>query len=156
MSTAQLPSTIVARGRLHRAIVSLPLEMCKRGHTTQERIVFFEGPSRGTGSHLAALLALAWGVDTAEWCERGFIYNISSARELLAQNLSDSQDARLLETGWGGDMPIHYACDADVDLFVTPQVHERLLAALQATAAIRESYLTRIGAPGAHNAGGGA
>lgn len=111
--------------RLYRAFVSLPTSM-------QERIVFFEGPMQGEAAHLEQLLALVWAVDTTDWCRDGHIYNLCHARDLLAENLSESHDARLLEIGWGGDSAIHYASAADVDLFVAPQVHGRLSAALHA------------------------
>lgn len=154
MTAHQLPTVDLARGRLHRAIVSLPQSMCKREQPFQERIVFFEGPAQGAGEHLATLLGLVWGVNTTDWCARGLIYNVSSARELIVENLSDSQDARLLEIGWGGDIPIHYACSADVDMLVTPQVKERLQAGLRATAATGDSVHDRDLMPRRGHAGG--
>lgn len=141
MSASNIPTSAptlnLASGHLYRAIVTLPRHLCERDLPLQERIVFFEGPLCGKAQHLAQLLMQVWGTDTAGWCESGFIYNISSARELVAENLSDDLDARLLEIGRGGETRIHYAAPADVDLFVTPRVHARLLSALQTTATSR-------------------
>lgn len=134
MTTAHLPAIHWAYRRLYRAFVSLPTSMQERDRSMQERIVFFEGPMQGEAAHLEQLLALVWAVDTANWCQDGHIYNLRHARELLAENLSESPDARLLEIGWGGDVSIHYTGAADVDLFVTPQLHMRLRAALHAVA----------------------
>lgn len=116
-----------ARGRLYRAIVSLPPGLCPPGEPLHERIVFFDGPRQNAGEYLETLLAHAWHVDTIGWCEDGAIYNLQSAAELTEEGLSEHLDYRLLETGWGGDAPIHYADPARTDFFVAPQLKRRLL-----------------------------
>ena len=78
-----------------------------------------------------ALLALAWNIDTSSWCDRGLIYNITDARELITQGDADD-DTALFECEWGSEGTKHVAL-ADVDFFCTPRVRARLeLALLQA------------------------
>lgn len=141
--------------RLHRAIVALPAALCERDRPLQERIVFFEALSQATCAHaLEALLAAAWCVDTTDWCERGYIYNITSAVEKLDYAVGEATgDLRLFETGCGGDGDyavgpdrIHYACSADVDLFVTPRMATRLRTALAAIDALFAAEPARRGA----------
>lgn len=134
----------VSHPHLHRAIVALPLHMMCAGHHLQERVVFFMAPHGvHAATHLAEMLALAWGVDTREWCDRGYIYNVDSARMMTRPSAGAQPCANalqmallLLETGFGGSDAVgpegqHYARAADVDLFVTPRVAEQLHAALR-------------------------
>ncbi|MGU7843805.1 hypothetical protein ACV22V_30610 [Burkholderia sp. AW33-5] len=127
-----LPITALGTGILHRAIVALPPELCEPGQY-DERIVFFEAPSAESASaHLRQLLAVAWGVDTHDWSERGFIYNVHNPRELAerAFGAAAAGELRLLEIGGGNDGVgpdrVYYARVDDVDLFVTPRVAARL------------------------------
>ena len=126
------PAHYQAHGRLYRAIVSLPDSMCERDRPLQERWVFFDCPGNtNPGERLEALLALAWNTDTTSWCDRGLIYNVSEASELIAQGDADD-DTALFECEWGSEgtkhVPLH-----DVDFFCTPRVRARLeLALLQA------------------------
>ena len=123
------PAHYQAHGHLVRAIVSLPASMCQRDRPLQERWVFFDSPvGADRGARLAHLLALAWNIDTSDWGERGFIYNVAEARELIAQS-DASDDTALFECGWGGG-GVQHVCTEDVDFFVTPAVRTRLLAAL--------------------------
>lgn len=127
---------------LHRAIVALPPQLASVHRTLQERVVFFMAPHGvHAASRLAELLSLAWNIDTRDWCERGYIYNVDSARALVAQNATVAPCSALatalllLETGFGGADAIgpggqHYARAADVDLFVIPRVAEQMHAAL--------------------------
>lgn len=133
-----VPITALGNGLLHRAIVSLPQHMTERDKPLQERIVFFEVPAGtdvGRGEYLEKLLAVTWGIDTTNWCENGYLYNINTTQDLYsyAFGLEDTGELRLFETGCGGDlMPaigpnrIHYARAADVDMFVPPKVAARL------------------------------
>jgi hypothetical protein len=108
----------------------------------QERVVFFEAPHNADyAGHVEALLAKVWGVNTLDWCARGYIYNITSATELMswAFDVGQDSDLTLFETGSGGNgieavgpNRIHYARTGDVDLFVTPRVARRLQDALDA------------------------
>lgn len=118
------------RGRLYRAIVSLPPGLCPPGEPLHERIVFFDGPRQNAGEYLETLLAHAWHVDTIGWHEDGAIYNLQPATDLVDEGLSEDRDARLLETGWGGDAPIHYADPARTDVFAAPLLRAQLLALL--------------------------
>ena len=126
------PAHFQAHGRLYRAIVSLPDSMCERDRPLQERWVFFDCPGNtNPGERLEALLALAWNIDTSSWCDRGLIYNIADARELITQGDADD-DTALFECEWGSEGSKHVAL-ADVDFFCTPRVRARLeLALLQA------------------------
>lgn len=138
------PVTALGNGILHRAIVALPSCMVGADRPLQERVVFFEAPSEfAAAAHLERLLASAWCTDTTQWAERGHIYNVEAVRERLHDERSSSfaepaaGELRLLDTGCGGDGPgavgpdrIHFARAADVDLFVTPRVAERLRALL--------------------------
>lgn len=126
------PAHYQAHGRLYRAIVSLPASMCERDRPLQERWVFFDCPT-GDMPHgrIEALLALAWNISTLGWCDNGLIYNITEARELIAQNDADD-DTALFECEWGSEGTKHVALH-DVDFFCTPRVRARLeLALLQA------------------------
>lgn len=156
-------------GRLHRAIVCLPSELCQRDRPMQERKVFFEANSYGgEARQLEALLAIAWNVDTTEWCERGFIYNLVSAHEVLRMGYSfgpeETGNLRLLESGCGGDGDyavgpdrIHYWRAADVDLFVTPAIaahmHELLarVEALYAAEPARRRLIARRATSAQHS-----
>ena len=126
------PAHYQAHGRLYRAIVSLPASMCERDRPLQERWVFFDCPTDDMPhGRIEALLALAWNISTLGWCDNGLIYNITEARELIAQNDADD-DTALFECEWGSEgtkhVPLH-----DVDFFCTPRVRARLeLALLQA------------------------
>lgn len=131
-----LAITSLGNGILHRAIVSLPNHMTERDRPLQERIVFFEAPSSaGAAAHLEQLLAAAWCIDTANWCDNGYIYNINSVNELYAHAFGGelTGELRLFEVGAGGDEfgvgpdRIHYARAWDVDFFVPPRVAGRLL-----------------------------
>jgi hypothetical protein len=126
---------------LFRAFVALPGRLCLDGNKYQERTVFFEaewigrhGSHEPAGKALEALLSLAWGVDTTDWCEDGCIYNVTRERDLLDRALGDGL-SRLLETGWGGTPSIHYSQRADVDMFVSPLNRARLDAAFEQIAA---------------------
>lgn len=116
----------MARGRLYRAIASLPAALCPRDEPLHERVVFFDGPRENPGEYLETLLGHAWHVDTLGWCADGYIYNLQSAADLIEEGVSDDRNARLLETGWGGDAPIHYADQARTDFFVAPVMQARL------------------------------
>lgn len=120
----------LANGRLYRAIVSLPQNMCPKGETLHERIVFFDGPIQEAGGYLEKLLAHAWHIDTADWCVNGNIYNIDPAFDLIEQGEGADLDVRLFEIGWGGPQDVVYADPARVDLFVAPMLKARLQAAL--------------------------
>jgi hypothetical protein len=148
------PITALASGILHRAIVTPPQRMRERGQSMQDRVVFFEAPiGVNAGQHLEALLKSAWCVDTAHWCEDGYIYNIDTARERLREHYSSGSDEnpelRIFEVGCGGDGPtavgpdlVHYARAKDVDLFVCPRVASRLrthLSAIEAAYAAEPS-----------------
>lgn len=126
------PAHYQAHGRLYRAIVSLPRDMAERDRPLQERWVFFDCP---TGEipppRIEALLALAWNISTIGWCNRGLIYGIAEASDLIAQGDADD-DTALFECELGSEgtkhVPLH-----DVDFFCTPRVRARLeLALLQA------------------------
>lgn len=133
---ANSPITVIARGKLMRAFVSLPSGMCEADRPLQERIVFFESTSTDSCARdLEQLLALAWRVDTTNWSDLGYIYNIYSAQELLSSGdqASGAGELVLLEVGSGGDDPlavgpdrIHYARSHNIDLFVSPRVNTRL------------------------------
>lgn len=77
------------------------------GQVAQERTVFFEAPSLASAAtHLEQLLAAAWGgVDTRDWTERGFIYNLVDSRELVerAVGAAAAGELRLFEIGAGPD-----------------------------------------------------
>jgi len=131
------PITALCTGHLHRAIVSVPEHMAELGRGMQERIVFFEvPPGAECGQHLEQLLAVAWCVNTRDWCADGAIYNIDSAPQRLGSGNyggTETGELRLFETGCGGDSDVavgaerlHYARARDVDLFVTPRVYARL------------------------------
>lgn len=135
-SAGPAPIEYLGLGRLYRAIVSLPASLCERGQPFQERVVFFEGPRDGAAAHLEQMLALAWCVNTQDWCEDGFIYNLRSAIDIIDEGLSEDRDARLLEIGWGGAQRIHYAAALEVDFFTCPRVHARLAAALLKLASV--------------------
>lgn len=125
------PVQYLAHGRLYRAIVLLPDIMCAR-HALEERWVFFECPSRtNPAERLEALLALAWNISTAGWCEHGVVYDIKEASDLIAQG-DANDDTALFERSFGpeGTQHVH---PHNVDYFCTPQVRMRLdLALLQA------------------------
>lgn len=121
----------LGNGCLHRAVVALPDAMGEPGRGYQERIVFFEAPhGADAATHLEYLLAATWCIDTAGWCERGFIYNIRDIGELMERPATGAaRELQLLEIGWGGGVGpdnSHYARTDDVDLFVTPRVAKRL------------------------------
>ena len=123
---------------LHRAIVSLPVQLLVKAECYLERVVFFEATCGMETLSIEALLSLVWGVDAGEWCEQGAIYNIKSERDLLDDCLGDKStgDLRLLEIAWGGERPIHYVTPERVDLFVTPRNRRRLDAALASAATV--------------------
>jgi hypothetical protein len=132
----RLPITVLGSGVLCRAIVSLPQRLTDRERPLQERVVFFEAPSRqGAGRHLEKILASVWGVDTADWYEVGHIYNLDEAAERIGRSYGpvDSSELQLLEIGAGGDgidavgeHRIHYVRHTEVDVFTTPRVAARL------------------------------
>lgn len=126
------PAHYQAHGRLYRAIVSLPDSMCERDRPLQERWVFFDCPTNVEPGHrLECLLHMAWNISTIGWCDRGYIYNLTEASALIAQNDADD-DTALFECGWGAGGTQHVALH-DVDFFCTPRVRARLeLALLQA------------------------
>ena len=126
------PAHYQAHGRLFRAIVSLPESMCERDRPLQERWVFFDCPTAAQpGSRLEALLALAWNIATTGWCDRGFIYNVAEASQLIARGDADD-DTALFECEWGSEGTKHVPLQ-DVDFFCTPRVRARLeLALMQA------------------------
>ncbi|AIY44216.1 hypothetical protein LT85_p037 (plasmid) [Collimonas arenae] len=136
------PITSLGSGILFRAIVSLPVVMADDSRVMQDRIVFFESPSRlEPGLRLEKLLAAIWCRDTENWCERGYIYNIDSVNGLFDRAFGDEStgELRLFETGSGGEVTpavgpdrIHYARENEVDLFVTPRVAGRLRELLDA------------------------
>ncbi|MCE1194094.1 MAG: hypothetical protein LWW96_18255, partial [Acidovorax sp.] len=124
------PAHYQAHGRLFRAIVSLPESMCERDRPLQERWVFFDCPTAAQpGSRLEALLALAWNIDTTGWCDRGFIYNVAEASQLIAQGDADD-DTALFECEWGGSEGTKHVPLHEVDFFCTPRVRARLEVAL--------------------------
>ncbi|KVK87617.1 hypothetical protein WJ47_12370 [Burkholderia ubonensis] len=127
----------VSTGLLHRAFVALPDALCEPGQVAQERTVFFESPSSANAAaHLEQLLSAAWCVDAHGWTERGCIYNVFDAHELIARafGAAAAGELRLLEIGAGpdgvGPDRVYYARAADVDLFVTPRAGMRLRALL--------------------------
>ena len=126
------PAHYLAHGRLYRAIVSLPRDMCERDRPLQERWVFFDCPTGETPHpHIEALLALAWNVSSIGWCDRGIIQGITEASDLIAQGDADD-DTALFECECGSEGTKHVALH-DVDFFCTPRVRARLeLALLQA------------------------
>ncbi|WP_196491113.1 hypothetical protein [Burkholderia cepacia] len=123
-----------ATGILHRAIVALPDELCEPGRLSQERVVFYEAPSSAeSAAHLERLLAVAWGVDTNRWTDRGYIYNIYSSYELQERSFGETDlgELSLFEVGGGGMSGVgpdrlEYARRSDVDLLVSPRVATRL------------------------------
>lgn len=119
-----------ARGRLYRAIVSLPQSLLPHDEPLHERIVIFDGPRENWHGHLHTLLAHAWNTDTIDWCGDGYVYNVTSAYDLTEQNESADIDARLFELSWGMHDGIGYAAPDRVDLFVNPVLKARLLAVL--------------------------
>lgn len=131
LAAPKTPAHYAARGRLYRAIVSLPQSLLPRDEPLHERIVFFDGPrDEREHEHLEALLRHAWNIDTSGWSEQGYIYNVQSAYGLTEQNESADLDARLFELSWGGPEGIGYANPDRVDLFVNPVLKARLLAVL--------------------------
>lgn len=127
------PTHYQAHGRLYRAMVSLPRDMCERDRPLQERWVFFDCPTgKMPHPHIEALLALAWNISTTGWCDRGLIYNITQACDLIAQGDADD-DTALFECEWGGSEGTKHVPMHDVDFFCTPRVRARLeLALMQA------------------------
>lgn len=99
-----------------------------------EVTVFFEvhgsQRSQAVHEHLRSTLASMWHVPphTVDF------YNVFDERELLGDHAFgdvSSGDARLLETGAGGDAPIHYAKPEATLLLVRPEALKRLHAAQQ-------------------------
>lgn len=93
--------------------------------------MFFEARRiADAAAHLERLLAAAWCIDTQDWCEPGFIYNVRPIGELTERpGVAATRELQLLEIGWGGGVGpdnAHYARAEDVDLFVTPRVAARL------------------------------
>lgn len=135
-SAQTTPRTPAGRGFLQRAIVSLPEAMCGHHDPLHERFVFFESPNLPPAdARLELLLALAWNIDTHGWTDSGLIYNIYGEAELLGEHAggdASTGDMRLFEIGWGPGDAIRYTDPARVDLFVSPQTHARLSAALKA------------------------
>lgn len=129
----QLPIASTGVGSLHRAVVAVPDPSALRPYA--ERQVFFEvHTSVSPCAHLAKVLALVWGIETAHWCEHGGIYNIRSASEMARDcwaGTADSDGLYLFEIGAGGENGVgpgrvHYARAADVDCFVSPLLASRL------------------------------
>lgn len=112
---------------VHCAVVSLPDQLCDRNRPLQERYVFFEAKGE-PGAHLEKLLALTWDVDTRGWCEAGWIYNVRSAHDRMADGMGEG-NSRIFECGWGGPEGITYIDRADCDYLVTPRMRSRLEAA---------------------------
>lgn len=115
---------------VYRAIVSLPDMLSGRERPLEERIVFFEAdPPRRPHDVLTELLRAVWRVDTSDWVERGLIYNIYSAAELIRDRAEDGHPPAhaLFDVGGGGDGSdtgmldrVLYARGDHVDLFVRP------------------------------------
>ena len=124
------PAHHLARQRLHRAIVSLPTKLCPKDEPLHERIVFFDGPRSNAGEFLETLLAQVWHVNTDSWRIDGEIYNIQSADDLIAENVSDDTDKRLFEVSWGGPDGTTFANPDRVDIFTAPILKARLQAVL--------------------------
>lgn len=123
------PAHYQAHGRLYRAFVSLPRDMCERDRPRQERWVFFDCPTGDMPhAHVEELLALAWNISTKGWCDRGVIYSITEASELIDQGDADD-DTALFECQWGCEGTKHVHLD-EVDFFCTPRVRARLEQAL--------------------------
>lgn len=121
----------VRRGRLFRAIVSLPEAMCPADETMHERIVFFTAPAAADpGEHLESLLSKVWNVMALGWCDDGHIYNITTESALAWDGVSQDSDARLFETACGGPDGVTYADPARVDFLVAPALKLRLQSAL--------------------------
>lgn len=123
------PAHYLAHGRLYRAIVLLPDAMCESDRPLQERWVFFDCPAAThPGFHLEALLSLAWNISTTGWCERGVVYDIKEASDLIAQG-DANDDTALFERSFGPEGTEHVS-PHDVDYFCTPRVRSRLELAL--------------------------
>lgn len=122
----------VRRGRLFRAIVSLPEFMCPADETMHERIVFFSAPAvcPSSGQYLENLLSHVWNVEACGWCDDGHIYNITTESALAWDGVSQDSDARLFETACGGPDGVTYADPARVDFLVAPALKLRLQSAL--------------------------
>lgn len=130
--TTPNPQPIARRGRLYRAIVSLPEALCPAGETMHERIVFFTAPAGcpSSGQYLENLLSHVWNVEPCGWCDDGHIYNITTESALAWDGVSQDSDARLFETGWGGPDGVTYADPIQVDFLVAPALKLRLQTAL--------------------------
>lgn len=123
------PIYLQAHNRLYRAIVSLPDGLCPPDEPLHERIVFFDCPrDNHPGRFLQELLTKVWNTSTFGWIDCGLIYNLQSGYQLTEEGMSDDLDARLLETGWGGEQRITYADPARTDFFVAPALRAQLLA----------------------------
>lgn len=82
--------------RLYRAFVS------QENWRRPELTVFVEAGSREAAARkiVAAIAVVEYRKPEGEIAER--IYNLSSAAELVDENISDDHAARLFETGWSG------------------------------------------------------
>jgi hypothetical protein len=111
-----------------------------------EVCVFFETDltCETPAQQLHRLLSLAWGVPI----DRVESYNHTTQVELLCEcalGPASTGDARLLETGAGGEAPIHYARPEFTLLLVGAKNHERLVRAQQLAAQLREFHRTSVG-----------
>ncbi|SFE88373.1 hypothetical protein [Paracidovorax wautersii] len=122
------PAYLLAHGRLYRAIVSLPRELCPADEPLHERVVFFDGPRRlNPDAHLEKLLCVAWNITTFDWAANGHIYNVTPAVELIEGGQSEDHAQRLFETSWGGLKSIGYAQADRIDIFAAPELKRRLM-----------------------------
>lgn len=130
MTRSKPSSTNLGIVWLFRAQVCLPIEMCGPD-VFDERLVFFESPSRQANEayhHLLKLLDAAWNTDTSAW-ETDRIYNVRAAEMAIRDAFGDEAtgDLRLLESGLGGATGvgpdrITYWRRAAVDVLTTPRV----------------------------------
>lgn len=131
------PIRILAKGRLAVGTVTLPEGSGLTGSedTFAERLVFFEAQGVASlGEQLQELLSTVWCIDTSWWLEHGLICNVFSVQDAIAQGGAHGlpEELALFECGAGsasfgvGPDLIHYWREADIDLFVTPRVAERL------------------------------
>lgn len=111
-----------------------------------EVTVFFEhlGPpfADRASSRLRFALAAVWRAPT----ESVDFYNLYSEQDLLGDHAfgpAETGDARLLETGAGGEDPIHYAQPESTLLLLRPDALARLVNAQRLAARIHKSNRAR-------------
>lgn len=137
------PAHHLARGRLMRAIVSLPANLCPKGEPLHERVIFFDAPRVNPADYLQTLLSHTWHSDASAWpCDS--IYNVQAASALVEEGVSEDVDARLFEVGWGGPEGVTFADPARVDLFLSPVLKARLLGVLEG---LRSGGVERLRSP---------